>query len=126
MQSFKDPTFPPTTPFNHPHKADCILDHMEKYHELLDHEMHLVLNVLEDRADKLDENQALDLFYRKLELFAREILFSMEDSDEITLVGSTSDEEDATISFVDVYCRELIHDSSPHTSISSTSGGDEN
>ena len=83
---------PSYTPFNHPHKVDCILDNMEGYHEKVDHVMNLVLHVLEDYADKLDENQALDLFQRKLELFSRESLFSMEELDELTLVGSSNDE----------------------------------
>ena len=50
------------------------------------HEMHLLLHVLEDHADNLEENQALDLFQRKLELFFGESLFSVEESDEIILV----------------------------------------
>ena len=49
--------------------------------------MNLVSHVLEDCAYKLDENQALDLSQRKLELFSGESLFSMEKSDEHTLVG---------------------------------------
>ena len=60
---------PSYTPFIHPHKNDFTLDHMEECHEMLDHEMHLVFHVLEDCIDKLDENQAPDLFQRKLELF---------------------------------------------------------
>ena len=52
----------------------------------------------------------------------------MEESDELTLVGLPSGEEDATISLVDENCRDmrLVHNSSPHTSILATSGGDEN
>ena len=99
---------------------------MKECHDMVDHEMHLVFHVLEDCADKIDENQALDLFQRKLELFSGESLFSMEESNEITLVVLTSDEEYAAISLLDEYCRELIHSSSPYTSISSKSGGDEN
>ena len=49
--------------------------------------MYLVLQVLEDGADKLEWNQALDLFVRKLELFSRECPFSMEYSEDPTLVG---------------------------------------
>ena len=60
---------------------------MEESHDMVDHEMHLVLHVLEDCADKLEENQALDLFQRKLELFYGESLFSMEYLDEHILVG---------------------------------------
>ena len=63
--------------------------------------MHLVLNVLEDSADKLEENQALDLFQRKLELFSVESFFSMEELDEHALVGLASDEEYEAIRWVD-------------------------
>ena len=59
---------------------------------MVDHEMHSVSHVLEDCADKLDGNQSLDLSQRKIELFSRESLFSMEELDELTLVRSTSDE----------------------------------
>ena len=57
---------PSYTPFIHIHKDDYILENMEEYHGMLDHEMHLVFQVLEDCADKFDENQALALFQRKL------------------------------------------------------------
>ena len=50
----------------------------------------------------------------------------MEESNELTLVGSASDEEYVAMIFLDEYCRELVHSSLPHASISTTSGGDEN
>ena len=108
---------PSYTPFNHLYKDDCILDHMEESHE-----MHLVLHVLEDGAYKLDGNQALDIF----QLFLGECLFSMEDSDDITLSGSTIDEEGAAISWMNKYYKRLIHSFTLHNSISSISGGNEN
>ena len=92
---------------------------------MVDHEMHLVLHVLKNCADKLEENQALDLFQRKLKLFSEESLISMEESDEPTLVGSASDKKYAEIIWVDKYGKYLIHIST-HTSISATSSGDEN
>ena len=55
-------------------------------------DMHLVLHVLEECANMLDENQALDLSQRKLELFPGESLLSMEESCDNTLIGSASDE----------------------------------
>ena len=70
---------PSYTPFNHIHNNDCIHDHMEEYHDMVDHEMHLFLHVLKDCTDKLEENQALHLFHRKLELFYGESIFSMEE-----------------------------------------------
>ena len=68
---------------------------------MVDHEMHSILHVLEDYADKLEENQALDLFQRKQELFSGESLFSMEQSYDPTLVESSSDEEYEAIIWVD-------------------------
>ena len=59
---------------------------------MVDHEMHLVFHVLEDYANKLDENQALDLFQRKLDFCFGESLFYIEESYELTLVGPTNDE----------------------------------
>ena len=53
---------PNYTPSNHLRKADCILEHMEEYHEMVDHEMHLVFHVLENCADKPDQIEALELF----------------------------------------------------------------
>ena len=85
---------------------------MDEYHE-----MHLVFHVLENCAENPNQNQALNLFQRKLELFSRENLFPMEESDEY--------EYEASISWVDKYYRDLIH-SSTHTSILASSSGDEN
>ena len=101
MRSCKDLTYP--TPFNHVHNVDCILEHMVESHEMVDNEMHLVLHVLENFVDKPYHNQELDLFQRKLELFYREILFSMEETDELTLVGSYTEEEEEAISWEDNY-----------------------
>ena len=53
---------PSYTPFNHPDKAYCIRDIMEEYHEMVDYDMHFVFHVLEDCEDRIDENQAFDLF----------------------------------------------------------------
>ena len=49
----------------------------------------------------------------------------MEETDEITSVGSAIEEQEEAISWVDKYFRYLIH-SSTHTSISASSSGDEN
>ena len=49
----------------------------------------------------------------------------MEETDELTSVGSAIEEEEEAISWVDKYCRDLIHNST-HTSISATSSGDAN
>ena len=76
------------------------------------HEVHSYFFVLEDCTDKFDENQALGLFQKKLELFSGKNLFSMGESDE--------DEDGEAISWVDKYCRDMIHNST-HTSISASS-----
>ena len=49
----------------------------------------------------------------------------MEETDEITLVESSIDEDEEAIIWVDNYFRDMIHSSS-HTSISTSSSGDEN
>ena len=59
---------------------------------MVDHDTHSFLHVLEECAYKIDENQTLDLSQRKLELFFGESFFSMEELDEITLVGPNNDE----------------------------------
>ena len=72
--------------------------------------------MLEDCTDKFDENQTLVLFQKKLELFPEKNLFPMGQLDE--------DEDGAAISWVDKYCRYMIH-SSTHTSISVSSSENE-
>ena len=76
------------------------------------HEVHSYFFVLYDCTDKFDENQELSLFQKKLELFPEKNLLLVGDSYE--------DEDGAAISWVDKYCRDMIH-SSTHTSISSSS-----
>ena len=61
-EKLKRSHLPSYTPFSHLHKADCSIEHMEESHEMVDHEMHLVFHVLENCADKPDQNQELDLF----------------------------------------------------------------
>ena len=46
---------------------------MEGSHEMVDHEMHLVLHVLEEFVDKLDENQPLDISHRNLSCFLERV-----------------------------------------------------
>ena len=50
----------------------------------------------------------------------------MEELDELNLVGPANDEKDVAICWVDEYCRELVHSSTPRTSILATASGDEN
>ena len=81
------------------------------------HEVNSIFFVFEDCVDNFDENQALGLFQKKMELFPRKSLFPMGGSDE--------DEDWEAIIWVDKYVIDLIH-SSTHTSISASSSGDEN
>ena len=73
--------------------------------------------MLEDCVDNFDENQALGLFQKKLELFPRKSLFPMG--------GSVEDEDWEAIIWVDEYCRVLIQVST-HTFILSSSSENEN
>ena len=59
------------------------------------HEVHSDFFVLEDCTDKFDENQALGIFQKKLDLFPEKNLFPMRDSYE--------DEDGAAIIWVDKY-----------------------
>ena len=70
---------PSYTPVNHPHKVDYILDYIKEPHDMVDHEVHSFFHVLEEYVDNLDDNKALDLSQRKLELFPGYILFYMEE-----------------------------------------------
>ena len=79
-------------------------------------EVHSIFFVLEDCTNKFDENQALGLFQKNQELFFEKNLFTMGELDE--------DEYGASISWVDKYCRDMIHIST-HTSISASSSGEE-
>ena len=119
-ENFQRSHLPSYTPSKHLHKANYILEHTKEYHE-----MHLVFHVLENFSNKHDQNQALNLFHRKLELFSGESLFSMEETHELTSVGSAIEEEEEIVSWVDRYCRYIIH-SSTHTSISASSSENEN
>ena len=83
---------------------------------MLDHEMHLGLQVLKDCANKFDENQGLGLFQKKLELFSGKNLFPMKESYE--------DEDGEAINWVNECCINLIHNST-HTSISASSSENE-
>jgi len=81
------------------------------------HEVNSIFFVLEDCVDNFDENQALGLFQKKLELFPRKSLFPMGGSDE--------DEDWEAIIWVDEYCRVLIQIST-HTFILSSSSENKN
>ena len=60
-------------PFIHIHKDGFIIENMEEPHDMVDHEIHSFLHVLENYENKLDENQALDLSQRKLEFFLERV-----------------------------------------------------
>ena len=60
---------------------------MEEPHEWVDHEEHSLQYVLEECAKQFDENQTLDFFPRKLELFLEDRHSPMEEWDESTQFG---------------------------------------
>ena len=73
--------------------------------------------MLKDCVGNFDENQALGLFPKKLELIHGNNLFPMGELDE--------DADGEAIMWVDNYCKYMIH-SYTRTSISASSSGDEN
>ena len=57
---------------------------MEEPNEWVDHEEHSIRHLIEECAKQFDENQALDFFPRKLELFLKDSHSPMEEWDERT------------------------------------------
>ena len=60
---------PSYTPFSHIHKDDCILEQREESDEMVDHEMHLDLQVLVKSYEEDNISQALIEVERKDEAF---------------------------------------------------------
>ena len=83
------------------------------------HEVHSDLHVLEELEVKQVEDQALVWFLRDYELPLGKCCTFLEEAHDHTLTKPTNGRSCE-------YCRDLVHNSSPHTSISATSCGDEN
>ena len=87
---------PSYTPFNHIHKDDCIIEKGEESHEMVDHEMHLDLQVLVKRNEEENIGQALIEVERKDE----EFFYTKNMADHIPY-GSTINIPYSSIDWVD-------------------------
>ena len=73
---------------------------MEEPHDWVDHEEHSIWYVLKECAEQFYENQALDFFPRKLELFLEDRHSPMEKWDESTQFGTANNDKFAAISMI--------------------------
>ena len=88
--------------------------------------MHSDLHVLEEFEVNQYEDQALAWFLRDYELPLGKCCTILEEEHDHTITEKTNGGSCGSIILMDDHCRDLAHNSSPHTSISATSGGDEN
>ena len=82
----------------------------------MDNDEHFIGYVLKECVEQFYENQALDLFPRKLELFLQESHSPMEEWDESTQFGPANNEKVAAISLITEGCKHAkkVHSSFPH------------
>ena len=90
------------------------------------HEVHSDFHVLEKFEVKQYEDQALAWFLRDYELPLGKCCTILEEAHDHTVTQKTNGGICGSIILIDEHCRDLAHNSSPHTSISATSCGDEN
>ena len=90
------------------------------------HEVHSNLHVLEEFEVKQYEDQALVWFLRDYELPLGKCCTILEEAHDHNVTEKTNGGIFGYIILMDENCRDLAHNSSPHTSISPTSCGDEN
>ena len=88
--------------------------------------MHSYLHVLEKFEFKQYEDQALAWFLRDYELPLGKCCTILEEAHDHIVTQKTNGGICGYIILIDENCRDLAHNYSPHTSISSTSCGDEN
>ena len=88
--------------------------------------MHSDLHVLEDFEVKQYEDQELAWFLRDYEFPLGKCCAILEEEHDHTVTEKTNGGSCEYISLMDECFRDLVHNSSPHTSISSRSCGDEN
>ena len=95
---------------------------------MVEHEVHVDMQVLYEDTFKQEGNQALVLVQRDYELPLGESHKYLKEEHDITTIGPENDGEDAFKILMGKSCKEvrLVHHSSLPTSISSTSIGDEN
>ena len=100
---------------------------MEEPHDWMDHEDHSIWYVLKECAEQFYENQALDFFPRKLELFLEDRHSPMEEWDESTQFGIDNNEKYAAISMINKGLKHenKVHSSFPHVLDSKTRMGNE-
>ena len=100
---------------------------MDEPHERMDHEEHSIRYVLEECAEQFDENQALDFFPWKLELFLEDNHSPMEEWDQRTQFGLENNEKFVAIILIIEGCRHAkkVHSSFPHVLDSTTPMGNE-
>ena len=88
--------------------------------------MHSDLLVLEEFEVKQYEDQALAWFLRDYEFPLEKCCTILEEEHDHTVTEKNYGGSCGYIILMDEHCRDLSHNSSPHTSISATSCGDEN
>ena len=100
---------------------------MEEPHEWVDHEEHSIRYVLKECVEQFYENEALDFFPRKLELFLDDSHSPMEKWDESTQFGLANNEKFVAISLITKGCKHAkkVHSSFPHVLDSETPMGNE-
>ena len=90
------------------------------------HEVNSDLHVLEEFEVKQYEDQELVWFLRYYELPLGKYCPILEESHDHSVTEKTNGGTCGSIILMDEHCKDLAHNSSPHTSISATSCGDEN
>ena len=90
------------------------------------HEVHSNFHVLEKFEVKQYEDQTLAWFLRDYSLHLGKCCTILEEAHDHIVTQKTNGGICGSIILIDEHCRYLAHNSSPHTSISATSRGDEN
>ena len=100
----------------------------EESHVMVEHEVHVDMQVLDEATFKQEGNQAFVLVQRDYELPLGESHKDLEEEHDITTIGPKNDREYAFKSLMGKSCKEvrLVHNSSLPTSFSATSIGVEN
>ena len=88
---------------------------MEEPHEMVVHEVHDYMHVIEEFCDANDDFQAHVTCQSETELSHGVNPLSIEELEELLSVGPFLDGVDASTSLVDTYCRGLVHPSSSST-----------
>ena len=127
QQEWQELTQSSTFHESHPFWVNGIKNSMEEPHEWVDHEEHSIRYVLKECAEQFYENQALDFFPRKLELFFEDSHSPMEEWDGSTQFGPANNEKFVAISLITEGCihAKMVHISFPLVLDSATPMGNE-